>query len=330
MILNQRYLRTGLLGVLGVFLLCANGLVVAAENYPVRAIRLVVPFAPGGFIDFTGRLLAGPLGTALGQQVIVDNRAGAGGVVGSEIVARAPADGYTVVIGSAGTHGVNQSLYPKLPFHVLRDFVPVARLVDAPSILAVHPSLPVRQVKDLLNLARTKPNQLTYGSAGAGTSTHLAAVLFEHLGHVKFVHIPYKGGGPSLVALITGEVTVSFGTAAATVPHLSSGKLRALAVTSGQRATGLPDLPTIAEGGLAGYEMLNWLGMFVPAGTPPAIVQKLGTEAIRVIRQPDMLRRLQAQGAEPSTLAAPEFAAFVKKEVAKWAEVVTATGMTAN
>ena len=302
----------------------------AAEGYPAKPIRMVVGFPPGGFVDFTARLVSTPLGPALGQQVVVENRGGAGGIVGTEIVARAAPDGYTLTVGSAGTHGVNQSLYAKLPYNVLRDFVPIARLADAPSILAVHPSLPVRSVKELIALARAKPGQINYASAGSGTSTHLAAVLFEHLARVKMVHVPFKGGGPAIVALLSGEVPVTFGTAASVSPQTKAGKLRGLAVTSGQRSAVLPDLPTIAESGLPGYEMLNWLGMFAPTGTPRAIVDRLASESLRIVRMPDIVKRFHAQGAEPSPLGSDEFAAFVKSEVEKWAKVVAATGMTAE
>ena len=307
-----------------------GGYAAATETYPVKPVRLVAAFSPGGFVDLTARLLAAPLSAALGQQVVVENRAGAGGIVGTELVAHAAPDGYTLTVGSAGTHGVNQSLYPKLPYNVLRDFQPVARLADAPSILAVHPSLPVRSVKDLIALARSRPGQIMYASAGAGTSTHLAAALFEHLARVKFVHVPYKGGGPAMIAVVAGEVPVTFGTAASVSPHTRSGRLRGLAVTGGQRSALLPDLPTIAESGLPGYEMLNWLGMFAPAGTPRAVVEKLSSELVRIVRMPEVSGALQASGAEPSPLGPDEFAAFVKSEVEKWAKVVAATGMTAN
>ena len=307
-----------------------GGHAAAAETYPVKPVRVIAAFPPGGFVDFTTRVLAGPLGTALGQQVIVDNRGGAGGIVGTELAARAAPDGYTLIVGSAGTHAVNQSLYPKLPYNVLRDFQPIARLADAPSILAVHPSLPVRSVKELISLARARPGQIMYASAGSGTSTHLAAALFEHLAGIKLVHVPYKGGGPAIVDVLAGQVPVTFGTAASVSPHTRSGRLRGLAVTGGQRSAVLPDLPTIAESGLPGYEMLNWLGLFAPAGTPRAVVEKLSGEAIRIVRLLEVRDRLNAQGAEPSPLATGEFAAFVKSEVEKWAKVVAATGMTAE
>jgi tripartite-type tricarboxylate transporter receptor subunit TctC len=308
----------------------AGGGAAAAEAWPTKPVRVVVPFAPGGFVDFTARVVSAPLASALGQQVVVENRAGAGGIVGTEFAARAAPDGYTLVVGSAGTHAVNQSLYAKLPYSVLRDFQPVARLADAPSILAVHPSLPVRSVKELVVLARARPGQINYASAGSGTSTHLAAALFEHLAKTKLVHVPYKGGGPALVAVVSGEVPVTFGTAASVSPHTRSGKLRGLAVTSGQRSAVLPELPTIAESGLAGYEMLNWLGMFAPAGTPRAVVDKVSAEALRIMRLPEITKRFHAQGAEPSPLSADEFAAFVTVEVERWAKVVKATGMTVD
>ncbi len=306
------------------------GYAAAAETYPVKPVRVIAAFSPGGFVDLTARLVSGPLSAALGQQVVVENRAGAGGIVGTELVARAAPDGYTLTVGSAGTHAVNQSLYPKLPYNVLRDFQPVARLADAPSILAVHPSLPVRSVKDLIALARSRPGEIMYVSAGAGTSTHLAAALFEHLARVKLVHVPYKGGGPAMIAVVAGEVPVTFGTAASVSPHTKSGRLRGLAVTGGQRTALLPDLPTVAESGLPGYEMLNWLGMFAPAGTPRSVTEKLNSELVRIVRLPEVSGALQAAGAEPSPLGPDEFAAFVKSEVEKWAKVVAATGMTAN
>jgi tripartite-type tricarboxylate transporter receptor subunit TctC len=293
-------------------------------------VRIIAGFSPGGFVDFTARVVAQPLGAALGQQVVVENRAGAGGIVGTEFVARSAPDGHTLVVGSAGTHAVNQSLYPKLPYDVLRDFVAIARLADAPSILAVHPSLPAKSVKELLALARARPNNINYASAGSGTSTHLAAVLFEHLGKISMVHVPFKGGGPAIVALLSGEVPVTFGTAASVSPHTKSGRLRGLAVTSGQRSAVLPDLPTIAEAGLPGYEMLNWLGLFAPSGTPRPIVDRLSTEAVRIVRQPEIVSRFHAQGAEPAPLASGEFAPFVKSEIDKWAKVVAATGMKAE
>jgi len=301
-----------------------------AQTFPARPLRVVIPNPPGGSLDIVARLLGPKVTELAGQPLIVDNRPGADTNIGTEIVARAAPDGYTLTVGSAGTHAVNQSLYRKLPYNVLRDFQPVARLADAPSILAVHPSFPARSVKDLIGLARARPGEIMYASAGSGTSTHLAAALFEHLARVKLVHVPYKGGGPAIVDVVAGQVPVTFGTAASVSPHTKSGRLRGLAVTGGRRAATLPDLPTIAEGGVPGYEMLNWLGLFAPAATPRAIVDKLNGEVMRIVRSPEVRDRLNAAGAEPSPLPTDEFAAFVKSEVEKWGKVVAATGMTVD
>ena len=306
------------------------GAATGSDTYPVKPVRIVIGFSPGGYIDLTSRLVAGPLAAALGQQVVVDNRSGAGGVVGTEIAARAAPDGYTLTIGSIGTHAINQTLYRKLPYNVIKDFQPVARLSDAPNILAVHPSFPAKSVKELVTLAKARPGQIMYASAGAGTSTHIAAVLFEYLGHLKLVHIPYKGGGPAIIDVVAGQVPVTFATAASVSPQTKSGRLRGLGITGSQRSALLPDLPTIAEAGLPGYEMINWLGLFAPAGTPRAVVEKLSGEAIRIVRLPEVSEKLNAQGAEPSPLNTDEFTPFVKREVDKWARVVTLTGMTAE
>ena len=302
----------------------------AAEAYPLKPVRIIAAFPPGGFVDLGARVLAAPLGAALGQQVIVDNRGGAGGIVGTELAARALPDGYTLIVGSVGTHAVNQALYRKLPYHVLRDFQPVTRMTDAPSILAVHPSLPVKSAKELIALARAQPKKILYASAGSGTSTHLAAVLFESLANIQFVHVPYKGGGPMIVDVVAGQVPVTFGTAATVSPHTKSGRLRGLGVTGGKRSATLPGLPTIAESGVPGYEMLNWLGLFAPANAPRAIVERLNTETLRILRTQEVRERLNAAGAEPSAMATDEFSAFVKSEVEKWAKVVAATGMSAD
>lgn len=302
----------------------------AADAYPVKPIRLVVGFAPGGFVDLGSRLVAVPLGAALGQQVIVDNRSGAGGVVAADLAAHSPPDGYTLTIGSVGTHAINQTLYRKLPYNVVRDFQPIARLSDAPNILAVHPTFPAKSVKELLALAKAQPGQIMYASAGAGTSTHIAAVLFEFLGHVKFVHVPYKGGGPAMVDVVAGQVPITFATAASVSPHTKSGRLRGLGITGSQRSSLLPDLPTIAEAGLPGYEMINWLGLFAPTGTPRAIVERLAAETVRIVQTPEVRERLNAQGAEPAPLGTDQFTPFVQREVEKWGKVVTATGMTTD
>ena len=316
--------------VAAAFALSLSGGAHAADAFPVKSIRIIIGFSPGGYIDLASRLVAGPLSSALGQQVVVDNRSGAGGVVGTEIAAHAPPDGYTLTIGSIGTHAINQTLYRKLPYNVVRDFQPIARLSDAPNILAVHPSFPAKSVKELLALAKAQPGKVMYASAGAGTSTHIAAVLFEYLGQVKLVHVPYKGGGPAMIDVVAGQVPVTFATAASVSPHTKSGRLRGIGITGSRRSTLLPDLPTIAESGLPGYEMINWLGLFAPAGTPRPVVDRLASESLRAVQTPEVRERLNAQGAEPSPLNTDEFTPFVKNEVEKWAKVVTATGMTTD
>ena len=302
----------------------------AADSYPVKVVRIIVGFSPGGYVDLGARILAGPLGAALGQQVVIENRAGAGGIVGTELAARAAPDGYTLTIGSVGTSAVNQSLYRKLPYDTLRDFQPIARLSDAPNILTVHPSLPAHTVKDLIALVRARPGQITYATSGAGTSPHLAAALFEYLAQVKMVHVAYKGGAPAVIDVVAGQVPVTFATAASVVPHVGTGRLRGLAVTGSERSTLLPNLPTIAESGLPGYAMINWLGMFAPTGTPRAVTDRLGAEAIRIMRLPEVREKLNALGAEPAPLGSEEFITFVKSEIQKWAKVVAAARMTAE
>ncbi len=301
-----------------------------AADWPAKSLRIIAAFPPGGFVDLGARVMAAPMSVALGQQIIVDNRGGAGGVVGTELAARAAPDGYTLIVGSVGTHAVNQTLYRKLPYNVLRDFQPVTRLADGPSILAVHPSLPAKHVKELIALARAQPKKILYASAGSGTSTHLAAVLFESLAKIQLVHVPYKGGGTAIVDVLAGQVPVTFGTSATVSPHTKSGRLRGLGVTGGRRSATLPELPTIAESGVPGYEMLNWLGLFAPANTPRVIVERLNSEAMRILRTQDIRDKLNAAGAEPSALTTDDFSLFVKSEVEKWARVVTATGMTVD
>lgn len=324
-------MQTRLIGTLLVVALAAAPAVAFAQaKYPVKAVRIVLPFAAGSAVDTLARIYAQQMTESWGQQVLVDNRTGANGIIGMELIAKAPPDGYTIGMGNIATLAINSSLYAKIPYDSTRDYAPISFIAAITNCLIVHPSLPVRSVKDLVALARARPGQVTYASAGSGTSTHLAAVLFEHLGRVKMVHVPFKGGGPAIVALISGEMPVTFGTAASVSPQTRSGRLRGLAVTSARRSAVLPELPTIAESGLPGYEMLNWLGLFAPAGTPRAIVERLSGESLRIVRAPEVVARFHAQGAEPSPLGADEFAAFVKSEIDKWAKVVAATGMSAE
>jgi tripartite-type tricarboxylate transporter receptor subunit TctC len=283
---------------------------------------VVIGFPPGGFVDLTARLVGGPLGSALGQQVVVENRGGAGGIVGTEIVARAAPDGYTLTVGSAGTHAVNQSLYRKLPYNVLRDFQPITRLSDAPSILAVHPSFPVRSVKELIGVARGRPGEVMYASAGSGTSTHLAAALFEHLARVKLVHVPYKGGGPAIADLIGGQVKVHFNTPGTLLPHVKAGRLRALAMSSAKRADFAPDIPTVAESGVPGYEATVWYGVYGPKTLPPRLLQRWSETISAHMKTPQAQAHLRNTYMIGGIGTPGEFADFHKRESERWTAVI--------
>jgi tripartite-type tricarboxylate transporter receptor subunit TctC len=307
-----------------------GGYLAAAETYPTKPIRIIVGYEPGGFVDLSARLIAGPLGDTLGQKAIVDNRPGSGGAIGAEIAARAKPDGYTLLVASAATHGFGPAFDPNLRYDVMRDFQMIARLAASPSILAVNPSLPVHSVKELIALARSKPGEIQYGSAGKGSMLHVAAMLFEHLAGVELMHVPYKGGGPAAIAVMSGEVPMMFGMTASVLPFIESGKLRGLAITSSQRSALLPNFPTVAESGVPGYELDNWMGLFAPAGTPRAVVEKLSNAAIRGVDLPQVRKGFQNHGAEPSPLGPDEFTAFVNKELKKWAMIVKATGITAD
>ena len=256
-----------------------------AQGYPNKLIRLIVPWPPGGGADVLSRILSPSLSENLGQQIVIDNRGGAAGNIGAELAAKSPPDGYTIVFAYSGTHAVNPSIYSKMPFKE-SDFAPIIWLAEVPQVLIVHPSLPVKSVKDLIALAKAKPGELTYGSSGNGAINHLAGALFATMTKTRMVHIPYKGGGPAAIALMSGEITVILGEPASVVPHIKSGKLRAIAVTSARRALALPDLPTIAEAGVPGYEVTSWNGMLAPAGTPADIIARLNTQFNKIIPPP--------------------------------------------
>jgi tripartite-type tricarboxylate transporter receptor subunit TctC len=296
-----------------------------AQAYPGKPVRIVVPFPPGGGTDIVARTLTQKLGESLGASFVIDNRAGAGGSIGTELVAKAPPDGYTLAIVS-GSHAINPSLYRKLPFDAVRDFAPVTMLVSGPGLLVVHPSLPVKTVKELIALAKARPGQLIYASAGNGTPPHLAAELFKTMAGVDMVHVPYKGNTPAFVDLISGQVSLSFPTVPSALPHVQAGRLRAVALTSRKRSAVMPQLPTIDESGLPGYDTSSWFGMLAPAGTPPEIVLKLQQEMARVLQLPDIRQKLLSQGLEPVGDTPEQFAATIRSEIAKWAKVVKASG----
>ncbi len=317
---------------LGAALCCAFSLshTASAQIYPAKPVRMVVPFPAGGPTDIVGRTIAQKLSETLGQAVIVDNRAGAGGVIGTELVAKSPPDGYTLLLGSISGLAVAMTLYPQRGYDSLKDFAPVTQAVTVTNILVVHPSLPVRNVKELLALARTKPGALNYASSGSGTVTHLAGELFKTLGRVNIVHVPFKGGAPALTALMSGEVQMSYENSLIVVPHIKAGKLRALAVTGAQRSKLMPELPTIAEGGLPGYNASGWYGYVVPAAVPKDIVARLNADITRILRMPDVVERLSSQGAEPAGGTPEQFGAFIRSEIDKWAKLVKTANMKAD
>jgi tripartite-type tricarboxylate transporter receptor subunit TctC len=297
----------------------------AQPAYPQKPIRLVAPFAPGGGTDILARLIGQKASEMLGQQIIVDNRGGAGGTIGTEIAAKAPPDGYTLILVSA-SHAINPGLYPKLPYDSVSDFAPITQIATSPGILVVNPSLPVKSVKDLIALARAKPGQVNYASAGSGTPPHLAGELFKVMAKIDMVHVPYKGNAPAFADVIGGQVSLIFPTMPSAMPFIKSARLRPLGVTSAKRSPAAPDIPTIAESGLPGYEATSWYGILAPARTPAQIVARLHEVLVAVIAAPDMKDKLAAQGLDPVGNTPQQFAAVIKSEIAKWVKVVKASG----
>jgi len=298
-----------------------------AQSYPSKPIRFVVPYPPGGSVDIAARAIGQKLTEAWSQPVVVDNRAGAGGNIGADLVAKSPADGYTLLMGAVATHAINPTLYAKIPYDPVKDFSPVALVVQVPNILVVNPSVPAKTVKELIELARAKPGALNFGSGSTGSTGHLAGELFNTMAGVKMVHIPYKGAAPAMADLLAGQVQLMFDNLANALPNVKAGKLRALAVTTLARSPAVPDLPTIAESGLPGFDLTTWFGVMVPAGTPPEIVAKLNAEIVRALNTKDMRERLEKMGAEVPANNTPErFSAFIRAEAAKYAKVVKDSG----
>jgi tripartite-type tricarboxylate transporter receptor subunit TctC len=295
-------------------------------SYPVRAIRLVVPSSPGGGTDITARLVAPKLSELLGQQVVIENRSGAGTMIGGEVVARAAPDGYTLLMGIS-TLAINPAMYKKVPYDALRDFAPISQVVSLPNILVAHPSLPVKSVKDLVAFAKVRPAQINFASAGMGTSPHLSMELLLTMTGLRMIHVPYKGSGQGVVDVLAGHVSLMTPSILTGLPYVKDGRLRALGVTSAKRAVGAPDIPTIAEAGVPGYEATQWFGMLAPAGTPADIVNRLHKEIVRVLAIPDMRERFAADGAEPVGSTPEEFLAYIRAETAKWADVIKQAGI---
>jgi len=299
----------------------------AQPAFPTRPLRLIVPFAAGGPTDVFARIVAQRLGEILGQQVVVDNRGGAGGNIGADLAAKSPPDGYTLLVGTVSTHAFNLALYPSLPFDPIRDFTPIVRMVDVPQILVVPATLPVQNLGDLLALLRAAPNRYAYGSAGNGSSNHVSGAMFAQAAGVQIEHVPYRGSGPALQDVIGGRIHVFFDALSTTLPHIRAGTLRAIGVASADRAPQLPDLPTLTEAGLPGYLSYTWNIVFAPAGTPAAVVARLNAAINEVMAEPAMRARADAMGLIPISTTTPAGTAdFVRAEVARWAPIVRATG----
>jgi tripartite-type tricarboxylate transporter receptor subunit TctC len=305
---------------------CAASLQANAQQYPVKPIRIVVGFSPGGPTDVVARLVGQKLTEKWGQQIVVDARPGAGGNIAAEHVAKSPADGYTLLL-PAFAHAVNPSLFSRLAFDTLRDFAPIALLSSAANVLAVHPSVQARNVSELIALAKAKPKQLTYGSAGNGTASHLAGELLNMTAGIEITHVPYKGSAPASSELIGGHISAAFPGVAIALPHSKAGRMRPLAITSLKRSKQMPDLPTLSESGLKGFEVISWYGLLAPSGTPAEIVQKLNVELNRALHEADATEKLASFGAEPAHTTPAEFGEFVRHEIAKWAKVIKATGL---
>ena len=320
---------TALFTALFAALACSSllGSAAIAQTWPTKPIRWISPWPPGGANDVFSRALAQKLTESLGQPVVVDNKAGAAGTIGSDITAKSPADGYTIVMGSTPTHATAPSVYAALPYDPVRDFVPVTLVAVVPNVLVVHPSVPAKSVQELIAYAKANPGKINFASTGNGTSQHLSAELFKTLTGVDIVHIPHKGTAPATTELLAGTVQMAFENMPTMLPHIQAGKLRALAVTPSKRSAVMPDLPTVAEAGVPGYEASVWFGVLMPAKTPRAIVDKLHEEIMKALETPDLKMRMASLGAEVVGLGPDQFAAYLSTEIPKWAKVVKAAGV---
>jgi len=314
--------------VLAVLLMCV-GAGVVAQPYPVKSVRVIVGFPAGSGADISARVIGVKLYEAMGQQFFVDNRPGASSNIAAELAVKSPPDGYTLFIGTVA-NTINATLYPKLPFDFARDFAPVALTTAAPNVLVVHPSVPAKSIKELVQLAKSRPGQLNFASSGAGTAPHLSGELFKAMAGVSLTHVPYKGSPPAVADLIAGEVDLMFSPSSSVLPHVGSGRLRALAVTTASRLPSLPGLPTVAESGLKGYETLTWFGFVAPAKTAPAVVTRLNIEIVKVLAAPDVRNQFQIQGVEILGGTPEQFASYIRDEIAKWAKVIRLSGAKAE
>jgi len=297
-----------------------------AQTYPAKPVRVIVAFAPGGTTDILGRVFSQKLSASLGQQFLVDNRTGAGGTIGTDVVAKSAPDGYTINFGSTSSLAVSPNLYPKLPFDLLRDTTPVTQVATASIVLAVHPSVPVKSMRELIALARARPGQINYASSGSGSSLHLCGEYLKYLAKIDLTHVPYKGVGPALPDLLAGHVQLLFSDMAPFVPYVKTGRLRVLAVSTAKRSKLYPDLPTIAESGVPGYDLAGWYGVVVPTGTPRAIVERLHAEYVKAMRAPDIAERYAALGVEPVDSTPEQFGTYMRAELAKWGDIIKRSG----
>ena len=312
------------------FMLGAATSIALAQAWPSRTIRLIVPFPPGGGNDVIARVVAQKLGERLGQPVVVENRAGANGIVGLQALMQAPPDGHTIAVGAAGPLAVNPSLYDKLPYDPLKDFAPITNMVNFPLLLVTHPSVPAKTTRELVALAKAQPGKLYYSSPGSGNSGHLAGELFNTAAGVKTVHVPYKGQGPALADLLAGQVQMLYSSIPSVLPHVQQKQLNAIAVGSAKRVPSLPDIPTIAESGVPGYEAYSWVGMIAPAGTPKEVIARLNREIVEILKQKDVAEKLNAQGALPVGDTPEQFGAYIKAEIEKWGAVVRSSNIKAE
>lgn len=318
-----------LLALLGIVALAAGTGFTRAQSYPAKPVRMIVPFAAGGGTDIVARTMAPKLTEAFGQSFVVENRAGANANIGMDLAAKSPADGYTLSFTSSSL-AINPSLYKKLSYDPIKDFAPVTLATVIPFILVTHPSMPVASVRQLVTFAMVRPRQLSYASSGSGNATHLSMALFERIAKLELIHIPYKGTGQGIIDLMGGHVQLMFGAIPSTMPQVRTGKLKLLAISSAKRSVVLPDTPTVAEGGMPGYELTSWYGALAPAGTPAAIVNRLNTEMVKVLNHPDVKSRLTDEGAEPVGNTPQQFAAFILSERGKFAEVINAARVPAE
>jgi tripartite-type tricarboxylate transporter receptor subunit TctC len=310
--------------------ICASAAWGAEQNYPSKPIRIIVAQTAGGISDLLARTFAQKFSEAWKQPVVVENRAGAGGAIGTEVAAKAPADGYTLLLSSSGPIVINQSLYPKLGYDPIKELLPVTFIATSPLVLVTHPSVPAKSVKELIALAKARAGSLTYGSGGSGSPPHLTAEMFKTATRTDIIHVPFKGSGPSVIAVVAGQIDLSFSTVVLTLPQINAGRLRALAVTSPKHSKVLPNLPTMIEAGVPGFESQQWFGLFGQAALPKEIVGKVNAEATRIIQLPELRERIANDGGEPGTLTQDQFAAFIHADAARWAKVVKDSGAKAE